>query len=41
MQHVRCATSSNPSIIRDMKLARGYGGKCQSCKRTGRHRRQW
>jgi very-short-patch-repair endonuclease len=26
--------------FRDMKLARGYGRKCQSCKRTGQRRRR-
>jgi hypothetical protein len=34
-----CAEVKSIDEFRDMKLARGYGRKCRSCKTTGRRRR--
>ena len=35
-----CSEVKSIEEFRDMKLARGYGRKCQSCKRAGRQRRR-
>jgi very-short-patch-repair endonuclease len=35
-----CGEVKSIEAFRDMKLARGYGRKCQSCKITGRRRRR-
>jgi hypothetical protein len=35
-----CGEVKSIDEFRDMKLARGYGRKCQCCKTTGRRRRQ-
>jgi hypothetical protein len=33
-----CGEVKSIDEFRDMKLARGYGRKCQSCKTAGRRR---
>jgi hypothetical protein len=35
-----CGEVKSIEEFRDMKLARGYGRKCQNCKKTGRRRRR-
>jgi hypothetical protein len=35
-----CGEVKSIDDFRDMKLARGYGRKCQDCKKTGRRRRR-